>query len=56
MALDAGAKLVEFFGGYGEEPYDRQESVDLVMVARNRVLRGRLQACQCPLAAINCRD
>ncbi len=34
MAIEAGAKFVEFFGGYGEEPYDREESVDLVMIAQ----------------------
>ena len=30
----AGASVVEYFGGYAEQPYDRETSVDLVMVAR----------------------
>ncbi|MEN6459021.1 MAG: class I SAM-dependent methyltransferase [Thermoguttaceae bacterium] len=34
MAIDGGAKVVEFFGGYDQQPYDRQQSLDLVMVAR----------------------
>ena len=33
FARDAGAKRVAFHGGYGGQPYDRQESVDLLMVA-----------------------
>jgi SAM-dependent methyltransferase len=33
MARDAGAAQVDFFGGYRDQPYDRQESVDLLMVA-----------------------
>ena len=33
LARDAGATTVAFYGGYGDQPYDRQESVDLVMVA-----------------------
>jgi len=33
MAERAGAKKIAFFGGYQDQPYDRQESVDLVMVA-----------------------
>jgi SAM-dependent methyltransferase len=33
MARSAGATKVAFFGGYQDQPYDRQESVDLVMVA-----------------------
>jgi len=33
-ARAAGAKTVEIFGGYGEKPYDRETSVDLVMIAR----------------------
>jgi SAM-dependent methyltransferase len=33
MARDAGAKRIAFLGGYGDQPYDRQESVDLMMVA-----------------------
>ncbi len=34
MALNAGANLVEFFGGYGEDLYEREESIDLVMLAQ----------------------
>jgi len=34
MARAAGAAKVEIFGGYGEVPYERETSVDLVMVAR----------------------
>jgi SAM-dependent methyltransferase len=34
MAIDAGAKDVQIFGGYQSQPYNRTESVDLVMVAR----------------------
>ena len=30
----AGAAEVQHFGGYAEEPYDRNTSVDLVTVAR----------------------
>jgi SAM-dependent methyltransferase len=33
MAERAGAKKIVFFGGYQDQPYLRQESVDLVMVA-----------------------
>jgi SAM-dependent methyltransferase len=33
MARSAGAQKVSLFGGYQDEPYDRQQSVDLVMVA-----------------------
>jgi SAM-dependent methyltransferase len=33
MARDAGAARVEFFGGYQDQPYDREKSVDLLMVA-----------------------
>lgn len=33
MARQAGARGVAFFGGYQDQPYDRQRSVDLVMVA-----------------------
>lgn len=33
MARDAGAAKVEFFGDYQESPYDRQKSMDLLMVA-----------------------
>ena len=34
MARRSGAAEVGFFGGYREQPYDRGESVDLLMVAR----------------------
>ncbi len=34
MARRAGAGEVQFFGGYHDEPYRRQQSVDLLMVAR----------------------
>ena len=34
MARRSGAAEVSFFGGYQEQPYDRVESVDLLMVAR----------------------
>ncbi|MGO9113069.1 MAG: class I SAM-dependent methyltransferase [Thermoguttaceae bacterium] len=34
MARQAGASQVQFFGGYAAQPYDREASVDLVMVAR----------------------
>jgi SAM-dependent methyltransferase len=30
----AGAAEVQYFGGYAEQPFDREESIDLVMVAR----------------------
>ncbi len=33
FARRAGADNVQFFGGYRGQPYDRQESVDLIMVA-----------------------
>ncbi|MHB1034172.1 MAG: class I SAM-dependent methyltransferase [Pirellulales bacterium] len=33
MAREAGAAEASFFGGYADEPYDREKSVDLVMVA-----------------------
>lgn len=33
MARESGAKHVQFFGGYQSQPYDRQTSTDLVMVA-----------------------
>lgn len=36
MANAAGAADVQFFGGYQDEPYDRQTSIDLVMVAVKR--------------------
>ncbi|MGA2035224.1 MAG: class I SAM-dependent methyltransferase [Thermoguttaceae bacterium] len=34
MAADAGAAEIQFFGGYESQPYDRQTSVDLILVAR----------------------
>jgi glycine/sarcosine N-methyltransferase len=34
MAADAGAAEIECFGGYQEQPYQRHQSVDLVLVAR----------------------
>jgi hypothetical protein len=33
FAREAGAGQVEFFGGYKDEPYQRDRSVDLLMVA-----------------------
>jgi hypothetical protein len=33
IARAAGAKNVALFGGYQDQPYDREKSVDLVMVA-----------------------
>ena len=36
MARAAGAADVQFFGGYQNQPYDRQQSVDLLMVAMKR--------------------
>jgi glycine/sarcosine N-methyltransferase len=36
MARTAGAADVQFFGGYQNQPYDRQQSVDLLMVATKR--------------------
>jgi SAM-dependent methyltransferase len=33
MALECGASRIAFFGGYQEQPYDRRQSADLVMVA-----------------------
>ncbi|MEI8373602.1 MAG: class I SAM-dependent methyltransferase [Planctomycetota bacterium] len=33
MAQQAGSAQVQFFGGYAEQPFDRDTSVDLVMVA-----------------------
>jgi SAM-dependent methyltransferase len=33
VASDAGATAITFHGGYHNQPYDRQESVDLIMVA-----------------------
>jgi SAM-dependent methyltransferase len=34
LARTAGARRVEFFGNYRETPYNREESVDLLMVAQ----------------------
>jgi len=36
MVRAAGAAEVHFFGGYQNQPYDRRESVDLLMVAMKR--------------------
>jgi SAM-dependent methyltransferase len=36
MAERGGAADLEFYGGYGEEPYVREKSVDLLMVARKK--------------------
>lgn len=33
MAREAGATQVTFYGGYQDQPYERQNSVDLIMVA-----------------------
>jgi len=33
MARQAGAGQVGVLGGYQEQPYDRQESVDLLIIA-----------------------
>ena len=33
MARAAGAGEMRFFGGYQDQPYDRPQSVDLLMVA-----------------------
>lgn len=33
MAIEGGAKSVEFYGGYQNRPFTREKSVDLVMVA-----------------------
>ncbi len=33
MAIDGGATSVKFYGGYQNQPYDREKSVDLIMVA-----------------------
>ena len=33
LARHAGATTIAFHGGYHDQPYDRQESVDLLMVA-----------------------
>jgi hypothetical protein len=32
MARAGGAKKIAIFGGYQDQPYDRQQSVDLLMV------------------------
>ena len=37
MAVEAGAGEIRFFGGYGDQPYDRRESVDLLMTARKKL-------------------
>ena len=37
MARQAGTAEVRLYGGYQEQPYDRQESVDLVLVAKMNV-------------------
>jgi SAM-dependent methyltransferase len=42
MARQAGGPKVEFFGGYAAQPYDREASVDLVMVASNCGKAGKL--------------
>ena len=34
MACEAGATQVTFYGGYQNQPYERQTSVDLIMVAK----------------------
>ena len=34
IARESGAVHVQFFGGYDEQPYDRHQSTDLVLVAR----------------------
>jgi SAM-dependent methyltransferase len=39
MLLQAGAAEVQRFGGYRDEPYRRQESADLVLVARRDEIR-----------------
>jgi SAM-dependent methyltransferase len=36
FAIQAGASQVEFFGGYQQQPYDRPNSIDLVLVAKKR--------------------
>jgi glycine/sarcosine N-methyltransferase len=36
MARAAGADEIRFFGGYQNQPYDRQESIDLVMTAKKQ--------------------
>jgi len=40
MALNAGATEVAFFGGYQNQPYDREKSVDLIMVAEHNSTAG----------------
>ena len=37
MARAAGAGEIRFFGGYQDQPYDRSQSVDLLMVAKKTV-------------------
>ena len=36
MARAAGADEIRFFGGYQDQPYDRPQSVDLLVVAKKR--------------------
>ena len=36
MAEMAGGVEIRFFGGYQDEPYERQASVDLIMVAQKQ--------------------
>jgi len=36
LARAAGAHEIQFFGGYQDEPYDRQRSTDLLMVVKKR--------------------
>jgi hypothetical protein len=33
-AVRAGAKGLQFFGGYQDQPYDRAASTDLVLIAQ----------------------
>jgi SAM-dependent methyltransferase len=35
MARDGGAVETNFFGGYQDQPYDREKSTDLILVARS---------------------
>jgi hypothetical protein len=37
MAQAAGARTVAMFGGYKDESYEPQQSVDLVMVAEKSI-------------------
>lgn len=36
MVREAGASNIQFFGGYSNEPYDREKSVDLILVAEKQ--------------------